>query len=238
VAAFVRLLRLDLTLQRRSFLYPATAVSTGMICAFVLLLPGREVSARLTAFFVFMDPATIGLGFVGAMVLAEKAQGTLAALGVTPVRPAAWVGAKAVSLTLLTSASSLVVVQVATRGGAGLVRPLAAVALTSAAAVLLGLWSVARAPSMNRLVVTLLWVTSLLYLPLLAHFGILEGPEALAVAWIPSHAMLALLRVSVDPTAAVTAGQLGAAIYLALWVWMGWRWTLREFERTIATEGR
>ena len=32
------LLRHDLVLQARSFLYPATAVSTGIICAFILLM--------------------------------------------------------------------------------------------------------------------------------------------------------------------------------------------------------
>jgi hypothetical protein len=36
---FARLLRLELTLQARSFIYPATVVSTAMICAFVVLLP-------------------------------------------------------------------------------------------------------------------------------------------------------------------------------------------------------
>ena len=114
--SFVLLLRLDLKLQARSFIYPATVVSTAMICGFVTILPAKPMPPRLTAFFVFMDPATIGLSFVGAMVLMEKAQGTLFALGVTPAKPWTYVGAKTVSLTLLTFASSLVVVAVATGG--------------------------------------------------------------------------------------------------------------------------
>ena len=69
MATFVHVLRLDLRLQARSFLYPATAVSTGVICGVLLLLPVRAVSPRLTAFFVFLDPATIGLSFVGANAL-------------------------------------------------------------------------------------------------------------------------------------------------------------------------
>lgn len=235
---FVSLLRLDLVLQARSFLYPATAVSTLMICGFVLLLPDRPASPELVAFFVFMDPATIGLSFVGAMVLVEKSQGTLMALGLTPARPAAYVSAKAISLTLLTFVSSLVVVLVATAGAFDLARQLVALTLCSVVAVLMGLVCVARARGMTQLVVTLLWVTTLLYVPLLAHFGVLGGAPALSVALIPSYAMLTLLQASVDPPTVSLAGQGYAAAYLVVWAAALWRWTMREFERSIVTEGR
>lgn len=238
MTAFTRLLRLDLKLQARSFLYPATLLSTAMICGFVLLLPMRPLPPRLTAFFVFMDPATIGLSFVGAIVLAEKAQGTLFALGVTPVRPAAYVAARIVSLSLLTFASSLIVVAVATRGGFHPPRLLVALALCSAVAVLIGLSCVARAASLNHLVVMLLWVTTLLYLPLLGHFGLLSGGWTALLAPIPSWAMLVGLTASVDPAAVDIGVQIGAALYLAVWVFLGWRWTLRGFERALITEGR
>jgi len=235
---FAGLLRLELTLQARSFIYPATVVSTAMICAFVFLLPLKPLSPRLSAFFVFMDPATIGLSFVGAMVLMEKAQGTLAALGVTPLRPAAYVGAKTVTLTLISFASGLVVAYVATRGAFDLTRLLLALALSSAVMVLIGLACVARAASMTQLVVKLLWVSTVLYLPLLTHFGV--GPSAMAaiLAIIPSHAMLVALTAAVTPDSISLLEQLIAALYLGLWVWVGWSWTLREFERAIVTEGR
>lgn len=232
------LFRLELKLQVRSFVIPATAVSTAMICGFVLVLPTRPLSARLTAFLVFMDPATIGLSFVGAMVLAEKAQGTLSALGVTPVRPAAYVGARTASLTLLTFASSLAVVYVATAGAFDLPRLLPALTLCSAVAVLIGLFCVARAASMNQLVVTLLWVTTLLYAPLLGHFGAVPDSLAAWLAPIPSYAMLTALSASVDPASVSTPAQLASALYLMGWVWMGWRWTLREFERVILSDDR
>lgn len=236
--AFVHLLRLDLTLQARSFVYPATVASTAMICGFIILLPAKPLPPPLTAFFVFMDPATIGLSFVGAMVLMEKAHGTLIAVGVTPARPAAYVAAKTVSLTLLTFASSLVVVQVATGGAFDLVHQLVALTLCSTVVVLIGLFCVARAASMNQLVVSLLWVSTLLYLPLLSHFGVLADALTPLVAIIPSYAMLIALEASVDPASVPVYAQAYAALYLTAWIWMGWRWTLREFESSIVTEGR
>lgn len=238
MGGFASLLRLELTLQRRSFLLPATAVSTAAICGFVLLLPSRPLSPRLAAFFVFMDPATIGLSFVGAMVLAEKAQGTLRALGVAPVSPSAYVGAKTVSLTLLTFASSVTVVWVATGGAFDPGRGLLALTLCSAVAVLIGLFCVARAASMNQLVMTLLWVTTLLYLPLLGHFGVLPAALGAVLAPIPSYAMLTALAASVDPESVPVHAQAASAAYLAAWIWVGWRWTTRAFERVVVTGGR
>jgi fluoroquinolone transport system permease protein len=238
MSSFVRLVRLDLTLQARSFIYPATAVSTAMICAFIMLLPSRPLSPRLTAFFVFLDPATIGLSFVGAMVLMEKAEGTLFALGVTPTKPAAYVGSKTITLTLLTFASSLAVVWVATGGSLDVWRQLLALTLCSAVAVLIGLFCVAGALSMNQLVIRLLAVTTLLYVPLLSHFDVVPDGFTPVAALIPSYAMLVALEAAADPASVSVLAQGYAAVYLAVWVALGWRWTLRAFERAIVSEGR
>jgi ABC-type Na+ efflux pump permease subunit len=238
MASFPHLLRLDLRLQARSFLYPATAVSTGLICLFVALFPGDTLSPRVTAFFVFMDPATIGLSFVGAMVLAERTSGTLFALGVTPARPAAYIAAKVVSLTLLTFLSSVIVVQVATGGAYAVGLLLVALTLCSTVAVLLGLVCVAGVASMNHLVVRLLWVTTVLYLPLLAYFRVLPQPLTPLVTWIPSYAMLVAVEASVEPGSVSAIGMLAANLYLGAWMWVGWRWTVKRFRDAVITEGR
>jgi len=232
------LLRLELRLQARSFLYPATVMSTALICGVAWLVPSRPLPPRLTAFFVFMDPAIIGLSFVGAMVLMEKTQGTLAALAVTPLRTTAYVGAKAVLLTLVTFASGVAVALAATRGAVDLPRLILALALSGTLSVLVGLACVARAASMNQLVVTLLWISTLLYLPLLNHFG--AAPKALAplLAAIPSHAMLVLLTAGADPQASSTPAQLAAGFYLLAWIGAGWGWTVGEFRRAVVSEGR
>ena len=106
MASLARAVVWDMGLQVRSLVYTSTVISTLVICGFVLILPVDELPATWATFFVFMDPATIGLSFVGAVVLMEKAQGTIVAVGVTPMPPWVYVASKTISLTLLTFASS------------------------------------------------------------------------------------------------------------------------------------
>jgi TRAP-type C4-dicarboxylate transport system permease small subunit len=50
--------------------------------------------------------------------------------------------------------------------------------------------------------------------------------------------MLVTLMAAVTPDSVSLLTQLIAALYLGLWVWVGWSWTVREFQRAIVTEGR
>jgi fluoroquinolone transport system permease protein len=148
------------------------------------------------------------------------------------------VAAKGVSLSLLTLGSGLIVVAVSTRGHLDILRQLLALALCSAVAVLMGLACVARAASMNHLVLTLLWVSTVLYLPLLAHFGIVSGPASATLTPIPSYAMLVMLTSALEPQSVPAAIQLAATAYLGVWVSGGSWWAVRAFQRSIVTEGR
>lgn len=145
MATLAQTVRWDLNLQTRSFIYPATVVSTALICGFIFVLPVEALPNDWAAFFVFMDPALIGLSFVGAIVLMEKAEGTIFALGVTPLKPWIYVASKTVTLTLLAFASGLVVAYVAA-DRFDVWRLLTALTLSSTFAVLVGLASVARVP--------------------------------------------------------------------------------------------
>ena len=237
MATLAQTVRWDLSLQTRSFIYPATVVSTALICGFILVLPVRALPSDWAAFFVFMDPALIGLSFVGAIVLMEKAEGTIFALGVTPLKPWIYVASKTVTLTLITFASGLVVAYVAADGIA-LARLLFALTLSSTFAVLVGLACVARVPTMNKLMITLLWVEVLLLIPLLTHFAVLPGWLTPLIALIPSYAVLVSIMLSLDAAPASLAVELYAYGYLVLWCAIGWVWALREYTRNIVTEGR
>jgi fluoroquinolone transport system permease protein len=237
MASLARSVAWDVGLQFRSMVYTATVVSTLVICGFILILPVDGLSGRWATFFIFIDPATIGLSFVGAVVLMEKSQGTLVALGVTPMRPWVYVASKVLSLTLLTFASGLVVAWVAAEGF-NLGRLLVALALSSVVAVLIGFACVARAPSMNKLTVTLLWVSTLGFLPLLAHFELLPGVLDMAMGLIPSYAILLALLLAVDPGSVSPAQAWFAYGYLVIWCGVGWWWALREYTRSIVTDGK
>ncbi len=227
----------DLRLQLRSFIYPATVVSTALICGVILVLPVAALPPDWAAFFVFMDPALIGLSFVGAIVLMEKAEGTIFALGVTPMKPSTYVAAKTITLTLLAFASGLAVAYIASDNYDPW-RLLVALTLSSTFAVLIGLACVARVPTMNKLMITLLWVELVLLLPLLSHFGVLPEMLTPVIALIPSYAVLVALMLSLDPAPPSPWAEVYAYGYLAFWCALGWFWALREYTRNIVTEGR
>jgi fluoroquinolone transport system permease protein len=238
MATMVQTVRWDLKLQSRSFIYPATVVSTALICGFILVLPVAELSVEWATFFIFMDPAMIGLSFVGAIVLMEKSEGTIFAVGVTPMHPAVYVASKTFTLTLLAFASGLIVAYVAA-DTVVLWRLVVALALSSTLAVLIGLACVARVPTMNKLMITLLWVEVIILIPVLAHFEVL--PEGLTplVALIPSYAILLAIGLSMDSAPSTISGwtEIYAYGYQLLWCCAGWFWALREYTRNIVSSG-
>ena len=237
MASFGTTLGWELSLQSRSFIYPATVVSTLMICGFIVALPVEQLPVEWATFFIFLDPAMIGLSFVGAIILMEKSEGTIGALGVTPMKPGMYIAVKVVSLTLVTFASGLAVAYVASDGFL-VVRILVTLALSSTVAVLVGFACAARAPSMNKLTITLLWVSMIAYAPLLTHFGVLPDAVTPAIALIPSYAVIVLLESCLLATPLTELATLSAFAYLIAWVIGGTYWASREYIANIVTEGR
>ena len=99
----------DIRFQARYGFYFLYAVLTAIYVAVLSAVPEgwREKAA---AILIFSDPASMGLFFMGAIVLLEKSQRTPWALAVSPVRAAEYIAAKVMSL----SAISLVVAAVLT----------------------------------------------------------------------------------------------------------------------------
>ena len=180
----------------------------------------------------------LGLSFVGAMVLREKSEGTIFALGITPLKPWVYVFSKTVTLTVITFASSLVVAYVATDGDFNVPRMLLVLTLVSTLATLVGFACVARVPSMNKLMIHWLWLTNLLYVPALTHFEIFPDALTPIIALIPSYAVLIGLTWAVDVDVYPTSALLYAFSYMVIWCGIGWWWTLREYTRSIVSSGQ
>lgn len=101
---FRSLFLLDLRFQAKYGFYFLYTILTVVYTIILFALPEnwREKAAAL---FIFSDPASMGLFFMGAIVLLEKGQHTPCAFAVSPVLPMEYVIAKVSSL----SAISLVV---------------------------------------------------------------------------------------------------------------------------------
>lgn len=99
------LARADVRLQMRHGFYAAYAVVS---LAYVLLLRATppDLRSEIAPVLIFTDPSVLGFFFLGALMLLERVDGARAALAVAPTRPAAYVAAKTLSLTLLALAAA------------------------------------------------------------------------------------------------------------------------------------
>ncbi len=95
---------LDMRFQAKYGFYFLYAILTVIYTIILFALP-ENWREKAAAILIFSDPASMGLFFMGAIVLLEKNQHTPCAFAVSPVRPMEYVIAKISSL----SAISLVV---------------------------------------------------------------------------------------------------------------------------------
>lgn len=98
------LLLWDMRFQAKYGFYFLYAVLTGIYTIALFAVP-ESWKEKTAAILIFSDPASMGLFFMGAIVLLEKSQHTPCAFAVSPVRPMEYIVAKVGSL----SAISLVV---------------------------------------------------------------------------------------------------------------------------------
>lgn len=115
---------------------------------------------------------------------------------------------------------------------------LLALALSNIVAVLIGFAGVARAPSMNALMIYLLYGTVILFLPLLVHFSIAPTGAEWILGVIPSYAMLQAFNGAADPASLSMGEWIYAIGYQLVWIAIGWRWAMREFRAYIISSGR
>lgn len=90
----------DMRFQAKYGFYFLYAVLTAIYVVVLFAIPEnwREKAAVI---LIFSDPASMGLFFMGAIVLLEKNEHTPYALAVSPIRPAEYVIAKVASLSVI-----------------------------------------------------------------------------------------------------------------------------------------
>jgi fluoroquinolone transport system permease protein len=179
-AALLGALRGDARLLLRYGLAQAGIVVALLWVLLLRLLPagGREVAAPLV---VFGDLAVVGYFFVGALVLFERAEGTLAALGVSPLRAGEFVLARAASLTGLAVVLTAIVVTAGYGSGVGAGWLVLGVVLCSVTCVLVGVVVVAPFASVSRYL-----------LPAVPPLVVLGLPLVAATPWLPRAAAVLL----------------------------------------------
>lgn len=100
-----KLFLLDMRFQAKYGFYFLYAVLTVIYIAVLFAFP-ENWKEKAAAILIFSDPASMGLFFMGAIVLLEKSQHTTCALAVSPVHATEYVIAKVSSLSDFTCCSS------------------------------------------------------------------------------------------------------------------------------------
>lgn len=215
-------IRCDVAVQARHGFYLISAILAPLLGWLLGLLPaeGLDLGMALPAAMAFNLLVTTFF-FVGALVLLEKAQGSLVALATSPLRPREWLAGKVVTLTLLGLAESLAVVAIAFGPGAITAGSVAGGAALAVLYVLFGFVTIGRYERFNDWILPAAGVTMVSFLPLLHVFGV-----ATSAAWWLHPAFAPLLMMQGPGSAAAWGCGLAASV---AWIVLGTLWARRVY---------
>ena len=223
----LRTLRWDIVFQWRYGLYLATAVSTLVILLVVRQIPAALLDLALP-FVIFSDLALVGFYFIAALVLFEKAEGTLLALVVSPLRFGEYLTSKLTTLTGLALVISLLVTLLCYGPAFNWPLLIVAVGLLSCFGLLVGLIAVAPHDTISAFFLPAQVYSLVMAVPLIPFLDFFQHP--IFYLW-PTYAALLLLRAVFVPLAAwqVGYGIVYQVVWIGLLVWVA----RRRFDRYI-----
>jgi fluoroquinolone transport system permease protein len=222
----------DVRLQVRNGFYWAAGF-VALYTILLLSLLNAETLEWIIPPFVFSNLLMNTFYFIGGLVLLEKAEGTLEAQVVTPLRTSEYLASKIVTLTALAILENLAIVGLTFGLGVRIVPLVAGMLLAGPVYALLGFAAVARYDSINEYLFPSFIYATLLAPPLLAYFGVWDG------WWIFLHPLqpaLVLMEGAVRPLGAGewAYGLLGSVA----WIVPAFLWSRRAFHRfVIVKEG-
>jgi fluoroquinolone transport system permease protein len=228
------LLRWDIRIQARYYIYAGAVFAFAIVAGMVAVVP-FELPAEIIAVLILADSGVIAFFMVGVLILMEKSEGTMNAIGVTPTPAFVYVLARSASLAVLSVAGGMALVLIDFAGRVDMVLMFAALLSTSIMAVLWGFVAVAGASTVNQYFGRAIPVVVLLALPLLSITGLIS------IYWtivFPSHAVFLLFIGAVETDALTSAEWIYAALYSIAWIIAGWFVALRAFDIQIVGDGK
>lgn len=156
----------DIRFQTKYGFYFLYAVLTVIYAVALFAIP-ESWKDKTVAILIFSDPASMGLFFMGAIVLLEKSQHTTCAFAVSPVRPMEYIIAKVSSL----SAISLVVAAILAlaAGVSNLHIVLLGTVISSAIFTFLGIIIATKIISLNQFILWTVPIEIVCFVPAILH---------------------------------------------------------------------
>jgi len=217
----------DVRLQVRYGFYYATVFVALIYVVIIRQLPADSLGLILPL-LLLSNLAITAYFFVAGMILFEKGEGTLEALVVTPLPPAAYLTAKIISLSILALIETLLIAGITTWFGFNLPLLATGLILNSTIMVLMGFIVVVRFDSINEFIIPGALLMTIFSVPLVDYLGLFQH-------WLfyfhPVTAPLKLMGVAFS-------GNGNPGIWLGListliWIWLLFNWARRDFRQFI-----
>ncbi|NJE61187.1 ABC transporter permease [Thermococcus sp. 21S7] len=226
------LVRLDLKVGTRGYVYPIyllVALAYGLM---VMAFP-EEYRSVVVPIFLLLEPGLVGT-FVGTIIFAEKKDGTIGALAVTPLDWRAYILAKTLLMALVSLLAGAIIFLIGTRSLDGLPYVLAGTLLVSTVYTLLGIAISAKYRDLDDYFVPLLGVMVVSLLPFAHYHGYLTGGIWKVLYAVPSYPSIYFFSA---PFESVSAGALlRSALGLVIWGVLAYYFAKVRFYR-YAVEG-
>lgn len=163
---FCHLLIGDIRFQAKYGFYFLYAVLTGIYVTALFVVP-ESWRDKAAVVLIFSDPASMGLFFMGAIVLLEKSQHTPCAFAVSPVCAAEYILAKTGALT---GVSLIVAAVLALAAGIrDIPAVLLGVALSNAIFTLIGIIAATKIISLNQFILWTVPIEIVCFVPAVLH---------------------------------------------------------------------
>ena len=163
---FVSLLLWDMRFQAKYGFYFLYAVLT-VIYVIVLFAVPENWKEKTAAILIFSDPASMGLFFMGAIVLLEKSQHIPCVFAVSPVRAVEYMIAKVGSLAAVSLVVAAVLALAASVDNLHIV--LSGTVLSSAIFTLSGIMIASKIISLNQFLLWTVPVEAICFVPAVLH---------------------------------------------------------------------
>lgn len=156
----------DMRFQAKYGFYFLYAVLTAVYVIALFAVP-EGWKEKTAALLIFSDPASMGLFFMGAIVLLEKSQHTPCAFAVSPVRAAEYIAAKVGSLSAISLAVAAVLALAA--GVNHLPIVLLGMVISGAVFTLLGMIAATKIISLNQFILWTVPIEIVCLVPAILH---------------------------------------------------------------------
>jgi len=222
-----RSIRGDIFLQVKYGFYLVYAIITLVYIIFLQQLPDKILGTVLPI-IIFSDPGVLGFYFISGLVLLEKGEGVLEFLIATPLRTKEYLISKLISLTILSVATSLIIVIFAY--GLEINFPLfvLGIVLTSFFFILIGFVAVSKFPTINQYMLSSIIYTTILCLPFLDYFELYKSK---LFYLFPTQASLLLISGAFSE---IKLWQISySVLYLILSIYLVYKWAYVSFNKFI-----